>query len=306
MKIKKILCIPLTLGFALTIGGCSKVTEASNKPTIPEPPSWKVAAQLSTKFSVYNSVFVNDQKGVTVGSGGEVHFTNDNGKNWGNGNNSSYCLFGVSMINDKVGWACGNGAYVVKTANGGVSWKAVEDFGESEPNHPRFISFIDENTGWVATPREFDLKGKKVKLGCTKDGGKTWEAIELPNDSDKIAAVSLRTEKDGYVLDKSGSLYITADGGKTFSKQTLDLSDIDYMIKYSPSIALRFLDDRNAIICYRNNDGKLEAAKSSDGGKTWVKENLPEIFASSVNLSLDGKVLTATFGDGSINVLSYK
>lgn len=302
MKTRRVMSIVLTLVFMLMIGGCNNGKETSGKASTP---SWKVVSELKNDYSKNNSFFLNEKTGITVGAGGEIHYTKDGGEKWGYGINKSYCLFGICMVNDKIAYAAGNGSYVVKTKNGGASWKAVTDFGEFEPNHPRYISFVDENTGWVATPSEFKLNGKSAKLGLTKDGGETWEAIELPKDAGRIAAISLRTQNDGYVLDNAGNLYITKDGGKSFSKQPLGLNDMDLLINDAPNIALKFLDDKNALLCYNNMDAKIQAARSSDGGKTWIKETMPDLWGASLTLSPDGKILTATYADGTLKILSY-
>lgn len=48
----------------------------------------------------------------------------------------------------------------------------------------------------------------------TTDGGATWEALALPEGVSRVAAISLRTPADGYLVDMEGVLYITQNGGK--------------------------------------------------------------------------------------------
>lgn len=308
MKIKRILSVTLTLMVLFIIGGCDKEKENTSKAVASKPttPSWKIISQIQTGYPNNSGYFLDKKTGITVGYSGEIHFTKDGGKSWETGVNSSLCLFGICMINDKTAWACGNGAYVVKTTNGGSSWRMVGSFGEYEPNQPRYISFINENTGWVATPSEFELNGKRIRLAYTNDGGESWNAIELPKDAAAISAIYLRDQNNGYVLDKEGNLYATKDGGKNFNKQPLGLKDIDYYVEDVPKIALKFLDDKNALLCYHSKDGKLQASRSKNSGVTWVKETMPDIYAGSLSISKDGNILTSTSGDGSIKVLSYE
>jgi photosystem II stability/assembly factor-like uncharacterized protein len=303
MKKKMTLLILLILSIIITTCGCDKKVQTLAKPS---NPSWKVSSIIQTAYPNNISCFVNKNVGVTVGLSGEVHYTKNCGKDWMAGSNSSLCLFGIYMLNDKIGWACGNGSYVIKTTNGGSSWRSISSFGEHEPNHPRYLSFVDENTGWIATATEFNSNGKSMMLSSTKDSGKTWSVVNLPKDINKIVAINLRTNNDGYILDKSGNLYITADGGKSFNKQPLNIEDAFFTLNYAPYVALKFSDEKNAFIAYSNKNGKLQTARSNDGGKIWVKENIPDLSMGALSLSPDGKVLTLTPADGSIKILKYE
>jgi photosystem II stability/assembly factor-like uncharacterized protein len=261
---------------------------------------------IETIFARNYGGFINKKVGITVGYSGEINYTTKGDKKWQKGNNSSLCLFGLCILNDKTAYACGNGSCVVKTTDGGKDWYTIKSFGEDEPNHPRFLSFADEKNGWIATGSKFGFYEESSILGSTNDGGQKWNDVKVPDEIQEISAIYLRTPNDGYLIDGSGNLYTTADGGKSFKKQPLNLKDGYFAAHFAPNIALKFFDDKNAFIAYEDKNGILKAARSIDGGKTWTDEPMPDMQNGSLFLSPDGKMLTLTAADESMKILEYK
>lgn len=114
----------------------------------------------------------------------------------------------------------------------------------------------------------------------TTDGGATWEELVLPEDVSKVAAVSLRTPTDGYLVDVNGVLHITQDEGKTWSSQSMGL-DEDAMIMDldTPQAAVRFSDVDNGLVILGllggGNSG-IVAFRTADGGETWEEEGISD------------------------------
>ena len=261
---------------------------------IGETSSWK-ALLIVNRFSANMCGFLDKDMSIAVGYNGEIHYSEDGGQNWKTGSNSTLCLFGLAIIDKNTAFACGNGSYVVKTSSGGKLWSDLMSFGESEPNHPKYISFADENNGWIGTTKNFQSLGSFLKLGYSADGGKKWTAVNLPNDAGDIAAVYLRTQYSGYVLDNLGNLYVTEDGGKSFSKRHINLPGADYSIMDFPTIAFTFTDEKNTLIAYNTTSHKLQIMRSRDGGNTFIKEQIPDMDNyGSVYISRDGKYVTST------------
>jgi len=84
-------------------------------------------------------------------------------------------------------------------------------FGES-PIYVDIVSlgFVDEHNGWCITPHD---------IFRTYDGGKSWE-IQIGSGSD-ISAVD---EINAWVVENSGSILHTTNGGYTWEKQTVNAS----------------------------------------------------------------------------------
>lgn len=316
MKIKKCSLLLLTVFFILSFSSCGgKTVKTSNEPL---KPKWKVVSSITNELKVTIAGFNDEKCGIAVGRDGTTHYT-DKGFNKLRGGSGSQkaCLFGLCIINNKVAYACGNGSTVVKTLDGGANWQEITDFGTSEPSHARYLSFVDENSGWIAMPQDIH---NTCQLARTMDGGKTWTGINLPNDINAIMTIYLRDSSNGYILDKSNILYTTHDGGKSFSKQKINIDDMfDFsslaFLPYSQQVALRFLDEKNAIIAYIGKNKKLKVARSSDGGVTWLNEPVEDVKGGAIYISSDGKIISLVQNDGfydeskphnNIRILEYK
>jgi photosystem II stability/assembly factor-like uncharacterized protein len=150
----------------------------------------------------------------------------------------------------------------------------------------------------VASPEQLD---------ATNDGGQTWTTLALPEDVGVIAAISLRTASDGYLLDNAGILYTTQDGGESWSSRALGLEGDILTVPTIPFTALRFTDADHGLIVLSimGMKGELVAMRTADGGLTWQQESLP-IKANPLHLTHDGTILTITNPSQEIAVLRYQ
>ena len=265
---------------------------------------WQVISQIEVTHPTTIAGFLNDTFGITAGPDGETHYTTDGGKTWTKANNSSWCRFGLDIVDEQVAWHCGNPGHVRVTTDGAMNWQAVSDFGPSEPTHCRFLSFLDDKTGWTATPNQ---------LAATHDSGMTWTEIARPNDIQTIMAIALRTALDGYILDSGGKLFVTQDGGGTWSTRMLAPKTNDSgksFAWYVPSAAVRFLDSERGLVVtnFRNavtGKDQVMAMRTADGGQTWSQESIPG--TGALYLAHDGETLTITSLTGrEITVFRYR
>src|SRR5436190_20522745 len=77
-------------------------------------------------------------------------------------------LRGVSAVNARVAWASGSGSTVLRTEDGGASWKKLTV--TTDPLDFRDIDAIDENTAYVLSIGN----GAASRIYKTLDGGVTW------------------------------------------------------------------------------------------------------------------------------------
>lgn len=276
MKIKNIITtLSLSfLGFAL-IGCSTSSTDIYD---------YEKVKTIEISQPTYIGGFNDLKYGITVGYAGEVHYSEDGGKTWPKGENTSYCRFGLDIVDKNISWNCGNSGHVRKTTDGGKTWVKVTDFGKSEPNQCRYLSFLDDTTGWIASP---------YILGATFDGGSTWETIILPDDMADILAINLLNEKIGFIVDTNGSLYKTNNGGNSFTKVDLNLGKFNNQIYSTNAFVFRFTDENTGTFFYYDENDSLKCIYTDDGGKSFTKKNIPKTDAfGPLYLSHDCKYLT--------------
>lgn len=289
MKIKKIMTVMAMLAIVVSGVGCGSNSKDSSVG------SMNKVKKVSINNKAFMAGFENEKFGITVGYAGTMYYTNDGGDNWTQGNNKSYCRFGLEILNDKVAICSGNKGHVRKTTDGGANWTELADYGEMGPNQCRFVSFVDENNGWIAAPH---------RMGITTDGGKSFSEAKLPDGIGKIACVELLSKDTGYLVDDKNILYKTSDGGQSWENQEIEDDSLEIKIYKSPTVAMKFLDEDNGYLYYTKDD-KVYGLVTSDGGKSWGKISIPEdLKGKTLYLSNDAKYLSVmTIDNKEITIL---
>lgn len=130
-------------------------------------------------------------------------------------------LRGVSAVNDRVAWASGSGSTVLRTVDGGATWKKLSV--TTDALDFRDIDAIDENTAYVLSIGN----GPTSRIYKTIDGGATW-ILQFRNEDPKVFldAMSFWDADHGIVIGDSvdGKFYIltTANGGRDWSRVPAD------------------------------------------------------------------------------------
>jgi photosystem II stability/assembly factor-like uncharacterized protein len=256
---------------------------------------WKLVGRSEIKHSCRYAAFMDDTFGIGAGCSGVIQYTSDGGKSWRSSYNPSCsdCRYSLDLIDRKTAWQCGSGNRVGLTTDGGKNWKYVADFGWVAPDHCRFLSFIDAKTGWIAS---------LTKLGATVNSGNQWSEILLPQNIKKIAAVTLQTAKLGYLIDTSGTLFTTQNGGETWSSRSLGLKGEELPINNAPLAAIRFKDTNHGLVVIYRSNRQIWAFLTADGGLTWQRERVPTRHGGFIYLAHDGKTLTIFALPGQITV----
>lgn len=125
-------------------------------------------------------------------------------------------LRGVSAVNERVAWASGSGATVLRTSDGGATWRKLNV--TSEALDFRDIDAIDPQTAYVLSIGN----GPASRIYKTTDAGATW-TLQFKNENPKafLDAMSFWDANNGIVFGDSidGQFYIllTDNGGRTWS-----------------------------------------------------------------------------------------
>src|SRR5829696_4916975 len=86
---------------------------------------------------------------------------------------------GLSVVSEKIVWASGTGGTVIRTIDGGKSWKVIVVPGAVKLDF-RDIEAFDSNTAYILSIGN----GESSRIYKTVDGGMTW-ALQFTNKNEK-------------------------------------------------------------------------------------------------------------------------
>jgi photosystem II stability/assembly factor-like uncharacterized protein len=127
-------------------------------------------------------------------------------------------LRGVSAASDRVVWASGANGTVLRTEDGGASWRALTVPDASTLDF-RDVDAVDERTAYILSIGP----GEASRIYKTTDAGSTW-TLQLKNTDPKMFfdAMAFRDPRTGYAFSDSVDgqfvIFNTTDGGKTWSR----------------------------------------------------------------------------------------
>ena len=203
-------------------------------------------------------------------------------------------LTGVSFVNLQIGYAVGKNNTILKTADGGNTWKRLLERQDHIDIHT--VMFTSPADGWVGSgallhtsdggeswqpavplpgPQGFGggsmLGTSRIQLhvptmgaGVSRsdDGGRTWQALGQPPHND-YEAVFFADDRHGWVAGDYGRLASTTDGGATWKEQDLGFKPHLNKIQFvSPQVG--WLLPQRGHQC-----GPLATV---DGGQTWISQ----------------------------------
>lgn len=182
-----------------------------------------------------------------------------------------------------------------------------------------YVDFFDENKGVVVCGYAMtDNDKESYRIYNTDNGGETWKTVGSGPANYLLKGIVYVDENVGffcfnYVEGMDGNLYITKDGGKTFSKVSLPEQELDSTAKSETgsssqqSDVLKWndvykealvpvIDEKGVITIYLTqgsdgtyNDGKTAAKyQSSDKGETWSYISQLEITQNSSSKTSTG------------------
>jgi photosystem II stability/assembly factor-like uncharacterized protein len=273
---------------------------------------WKMIFENEIVQPVRMAGFFDESFAITGGATGDgrTHYSLDGGATWTMSEGSGGCIYGIEIVDAQTVWVCGRNTGASFSTPGGVrlsldggqTWEEPADFRMTPGFCP--LSFLDDQVGWFVSAN---------KLNATFDGGVTVEEITLPEEGMNVAAISLLSDTEGYVLDYDGVIHITKDGGANWESRIIDLQRFQGMKPYqAPDVgaaAMRFLDQDTAVLVIsllgENKESALVALRTTDGGQTWTDETLLEKMGTPY-ISPDGMFITTSdIFSNSVRVFQY-
>jgi photosystem II stability/assembly factor-like uncharacterized protein len=298
--------LTLALLSALVAGSTARAAEPATGPAAPV--QWKLVREAPVLPGTMVVAFLDERFAHTAGCPAPLNRSFDGGEHWSYGFARDLCRSALEVV-PGLALSGGNGGDLRRSTDEGVHWERAHPFGESYPHQPRFLSFLDDKVGAIATD---------LDLGLTDDGGRTWQRLLPPAQAEDLAAVSVSKE-DGRlvlrVLDEAGAIWRSADGGKTWAsapsplqKRILASAEQVRQMPRGPMAALRF-EGAVGVLAATLDDGEALSGRvyrTRDGGATWAEERLSAPFHGAVvTLSRDGKILSA-LDTGAATVRVYR
>jgi photosystem II stability/assembly factor-like uncharacterized protein len=197
-----------------------------------------------------------------------------------------YDLGKVSLLENGEAWAAGYDGQDINrlyhSKDGGKTWEIV-----TVPSNGcctfKALHFSDSEHGWVVGGRGLIIR--------TIDGGKSWEKLKAPTETD-LSAVNFVNSQVGFVAGRNalldpitdvvtGSFEVlcTKDGGETWKScyKENEPSTVFQIITLSESVAIIALDGTRLI-------------KTEDQGVTWRELSIPMKSVFSIAVSPDGAI----------------
>jgi photosystem II stability/assembly factor-like uncharacterized protein len=189
----------------------------------------------------------------------------------------------IQMINSSRGWGVEATGHLIRTDDGGTSWKNVTPFQASFDQHGLFV--LNTDSVW-AVPVHPNVNNVVWR---TQDGGATWEAskaLSLSEGTYKPLSLQFPDAQHGWLLllvqdesmDNRVLLYKSDDSGENWAQvQSLDTSDMQYYLPDSNS-SMVFFDGQTGWLggwWSKTKPNEWLVLTTSDGGSTWTTQALP-------------------------------
>jgi photosystem II stability/assembly factor-like uncharacterized protein len=244
-----------------------------------------VEQNSGTTLTLKSIQFINQYTGWICGEAGLVIKTTDGGQSWFELSSGTLEMLTDLFFYDlNIGYAVGYNETIIKTTNGGLNWLTQQ----SGSNYDLYsVDFVDSLIGFAVGGRDSSDFLKTI------DGGLTWEkktlslgSLNTPilNCVEFLDANIGWVGSEGQILNHSGNISKTTDGGETWLSKILyrpvseDGSDLhneeDNPLDYQKGIrSIYFKDSNNGYAVGGSLDGWWRSIfTTTDAGETWQKK----------------------------------
>lgn len=185
---------------------------------------------------------------------------------------------GLSVVNEKTIWASGTGSTVIRTTDGGETWKVMTVPGADKLDF-RDIEAFDANNAYILSIGN----GESSRIYKTTDGGATWDLQFTNKDEkaffdaiacwDKKNCIAMSDPVDGRFL-----LIATTNGGESWTRivsRDLPVAK-DGEAAFAASGTCLYIAPRGMV--YLVTGGKdARVFRSDDRGSTWIVADTPVV-----------------------------
>lgn len=188
---------------------------------------------------------------VVVGQRGHILVSDDGGASWKQTQVPTRALLtAVHMHDENTGWAVGHDAVILRTDDGGDTWRLMHRAPEEE--RPLLdVWFRDKDTGFAVGAYGYFL--------ATRDGGKTWTSRAISKDDFHLNEIVPAGAERLYMAAEAGVAYRSDNGGNTWHELRSPYTGSWYG-------ALVLDEDRMLLLGLRGH-----LFLSEDGGESWTQ-----------------------------------
>lgn len=168
----------------------------------------------ATEVAIGNALLLDAQRAgkrlVSVGERGYIFVSDDQGSHWRRvPSGTEATLTALAFADDRVGLAVGHDALILRTEDGGLTWKKV--FSAQEQMRPLLkVAFVGP--------------GKAFALGAygafleSSDGGLNWTERQVMEGDRHLNAVARLDDGTLLMAGEAGTLLRSSDGGMAWQK----------------------------------------------------------------------------------------
>ena len=239
--------------------------------------------------TLINEVDVAGSRIIGVGIHGVIIYSDDQGKNWQQSIvPTTKTLTAIDCLNERLCWAVGHDAYILKTSNGGESWDI--QYSDEIFDAPLLSISMFNNRLGIAV-------GAFAKSLRTNDGGATWEEFFVTEDEFQPHLNNVSTNgMNAYVAGELGLFYHSSDQGLNWTT---------YETGYNGSLWSSLLIKDDQLILIGMSGNIILATLANDIGFQFEIYNngIQNTLTSATNLS-DGRIAIAGLG-GVVSVVDF-
>ncbi len=147
---------------------------------------------------------------VAAGQRGHILVSDDNGASWKQARVPTRALLtAVHMHDENTGWVVGHDAVILRTDDGGDSWRLQHRAPEEE--RPLLdVWFRDKDNGFAVGAYGYFL--------ATRDGGETWASHAISKDDFHLNEIVPAGGQRLFIAAEAGVAYRSDDGGETWGE----------------------------------------------------------------------------------------
>lgn len=222
--------------------------------------SWvQVVTPIETNYGEQSVLAFSDSKnGFMTDASGRAFTTKDGGATWQLKSTNFGPVKAVQFVNKTTGWLVGSDGRLYKSTDAGQSWSTAP---LASGVYLTSLYFANENLGWSL--RSYGA----AQSAYTKDGGKTWTEMALPN-----GVTSMRFGEQAWVaVGSAGGIYVSTDSGGTWNARYTGTSTQLTAVAFSDAKTVWAVGGEGTVLKSEDSGAKWTQVKLS-GGNTSLRD----------------------------------